>query len=103
MQLKPADCDRQLDNEKGAVRGTDGPQGEDPFTCTKPFLTAPVPLAVSIVGVRADPLRKAQFIGLGRTKKQMTRQWTERKGRKRCGVNKEEERRKTMVTKPIHK
>ena len=33
-----------------------------------PFLIAPVPLTVSIVGVRADPLRKTQCIGLGQTK-----------------------------------
>ena len=48
---------------RGPVRGTDGPckgnqgpcnRNRAPFNCTKPFLIAPVPVTVSIVGLRAD-------------------------------------------------
>ena len=73
MQLNPTDCDRQLDNKKTGnrrpVRATDGGgrATEDPITGTGPFdlhdalLVAPFPLTVLIVGVRADPLRKAHI------------------------------------------
>ena len=74
VQLEPGDRDRQLDNEKrpvgrtdGHVRGTEGSVTETGrLSSAQNVLIAPVPLTILIVGVRVVPLRKANFVGLGR-------------------------------------
>ena len=56
------------DNEQGPPeRETRACKGNRPLYLQGALLSAPVPLTVLIVRVRADPVRKAQIIGLGQT------------------------------------
>ena len=64
---------RPVRGNRWPCKGNRGPcnkQSWAPFNYTTPLLIAPVPLTVfkcRARTARADPLRKAQFIGLGRT------------------------------------